>query len=465
MADTIIDEEKTCGSENKMSILRLIGLLPPENDKEELQQAVIVFPPELFTSNGLFDFIKEPEFISKISPNWATPGVDTSYFAIRVYDLISPKERLRHASDLKEYVNSLWYESGLIGGFRQNHKIEYPSIHAIHSTLGLLNLLFAEKERRIPGENDRVDCSKYAGKTFYANQIGYDKVEKIIAFLKNCFRSNGSCVDHPDSNKDGTTNTLASALWCLWHLDSLDDLNHEAILGYVYENTVPVGDFAKGIKNNAKEESPWVCTTYYALRSLMTLSTKVGSDYLNNYVNKYGDELFNFVLQAQNEDGGFGASKGELSNLIHTKDALSIILSEKYGLKKHLYNHFALQDAHKRRESHLIDFFDNILKFLDTASCEGVYGFSDKKYFQPNIYATYLGHRIRNTITTFAENLMGPEAAGKYKNLEVDNREKKQIIKFVESCYVKSFHGYRGYSDSSSFLPKEYMGRLEQILS
>ncbi len=417
---------------------------------ETILKMLTSFPPELYyfkkqTLN--FSIIKEFDFVSKIAPYWANPGIDTSYFAVRVYDLLIPERRFINEHDLLQYINSLWHESNYYGGFKQNVEIEYPSIHGIHSIIGILNLLNSTN-RLLTGS---VDCSAQTGQQFYIKKLGTEKVQKIIKFIAKCQSENGGFSENPQY-ENPAINTTASALWCLWHLGAMDLVNIEPLISFVKKMWVPTGQNI-GYKNTTDDIQPWICSTYYALRIFMSLKRDKLFDYLSTFAKESGELLLNAIIQSKHESSGFGAAKAEIPNLIHTKDAISLLLSSKYEINKTYFSD---------KEKLLYSILEDIAGFLDVTYYKGAYCFADKKYFQPNMYATYLGYRIRRMIEDYISKFKLNVNYQLKEKISIPKEEIGAAIAFVESCYDKSIGAYRGYSNSPNYLPKEFINRIRQ---
>ena len=398
------------------------------------------FPPEVFhmekETDSNYSRIQERDFIEKIMAGWVKPAsIDTTYFALHIMKALSypPSEIVR--SKIVDFMNSLYMEDGEAGGFRQAEAVKKISVHAIHSAIGILNLLYSEG-------NGKFKWDRPLGRELSVKYLGKKKVEQIINFLKRCQNDNGGFSE--DASNDPSINASTSVLWCLWHLEALDKCSFEGLLEFMKKQVVEKdGNSVIGFRNQSKDRCAWICATYYAYRSFYTIK-KHNEEVLRNRKIPDTQKVINFISsciksgEGKGEPKAFAASADLKPTIIHTKDALSLV-SGKYldmGKAKSGFTDKSLVNG--------------IECFLTNCEYKGVYGFGERKYYFPNIYATQLALDIKAMLKRDPEN----------KDDLVDSQQKKLILEFVNSCYDQKSGGYRGYSNSPKYIPNDWIQKF-----
>lgn len=419
--------------------------------QNKLSKMVLQTPPELvrlIRHDPLFYRIKEFDFIDKIV-YWTQPGLDTSYFAMRLIDHIDPSAITNRDRLLSYMLKSLWTERGGVGGFRQNDSVKFASIHAVHAAIGLIAIYFSPHR----WDNGSLKCTEPAGRAVFNQYFGKDKVDALIKFIEKSYHhAIGGYAQNPsfkklDENGDRgfvAINTTASAIWCLWHLEALDSFKEkkDKITGFLRENKIMAGNSIKYRNSKLDYNNGWICSTYYAHRIAMTLHrNKIidDNDPLITELKSDRDMTRNFLFESMDRRrGGFGAAPNEHANMIHTKDALSLLESKKYITS----NSDAHSDRISDQQANLL--MESTRKFLNTACHDGLCGLGEHKYFLPNIYATYLSLRVKKMIDN---------------NYTLDAHEKETIMAFVESCFDYKAGAYSGFSTDERFVSKDYFAK------
>ena len=306
------------------------------------------------------------------------------------------------------------------------------------------------------------------GRDILEKNLGKDRIDSIISYLLACQSPFGGFSQQPystDKYQDVGINTTASALWCLWHLEALNDsLNIKELLKFLTNLTVIGNDFC-GFKNELNDVTPWTCSTYYGLRVYMTLHSnlpsfsisnqKIVTDHVTQLRENFGKLITNFIIKSfNNKTGGFGATPDSNSNLIHTKDALAILVDT--------HEKYAKLLGSQNNQSFLRKNIKKISKFLESCYFNGAYGFADKSYYQPNMYATYLGYKIRFLLIDACgkNKKCHAEHSGTIENMNITDSEKKKISEFIDFCYSSTIGGYKGYSQHEDFLPPQHIAQL-----
>lgn len=398
------------------------------------------FPPEVFHMEKETDInysrIRERDFIEKITAGWVRPAaIDTTYFALHIMNALACPPSAEIKSKIADFMNRLYTEDGEAGGFRQAESIKEISAHAIHSAIGILNLLYSEG-------NGKFKWDRPMGRNLLEQYLGTNKVRQIINFLKRCQNENGGFSE--DGSGDPTINASTSVLWCLWHLEALDKCNFEGLLGFMEKQVVEEdGNNVIGFRNQSKDRCAWLCATYYAYRSLYTIK-KHNEEVLRNRKIPDPQKVINFISsciksgEGEGEPKAFAASADLKPTIIHTKDALSLVSGKYLDMEKAkgVFTDKSLVNG--------------IECFLTNCKYKGVYGFGERKYYFPNIYATQLALNIKAMLKKNSDN----------KDDLVDSQQKKLILEFVNSCYDQKSGGYRGYSNSPEYIPNDWIQKF-----
>ncbi len=390
-------------------------------------------PPELFRMKREdepdYSRIQEPDFVEKISAGWIAPAaVDTTYFCLQIFEKMNESISSDKINEISNFVKSLYSKGD--GGFLQTKLHDKSSVHAVHSVIGILNVLYAPNKIN----NGQLDWSKPLGKTFMERMLGSEKaVASVLAFLDSCKIDSGF-AETPGG--EATINATASVLWCLWHLDSLEErCDVGNLLGFVKKHVSKENGMI-GFKNVMTDKRAWICATYYAYRILKTIGKK--PDDLS--IDFDEEKVIKFIAGCKTEEGGFGASEKFKPTIIHTKDVLSLISSGKYlnsdGIVKSV---FINNNGRWRAEMN---------SFLDSCCYKGAYGFAETQYYFPNVYATQLALDIKVMVNKVGNNGNG--------DCPVTLDQKKEILSFIDSCYDNTSGGYSGYSKSTNYIPDNW---------
>lgn len=408
----------------------------------ECQKEVLTaVPPELFLMKreNIPDYsrIQERDFVGKISSGWIRPAaIDTTYFALHLKEQIGAPVSVYEEERINGFVKSLCTKDG---GFLQTNFHERPSIHAIHSAIGIFNILSSHREN-----GGQVKWDKPMGTVLLQQYLEKDKIDLVKNFLKECKKGNGGFAEDP-YGKNPTINATASALWCFWHLEALDEVDCDRTLEFVKQHIVDVKE-TLGFKNDLVTDlNAWICATYYAFRIFKTIENcRKGS---REQIVPQIQKVINLLMEceAKGEKGkAFAATKGFKPTIIHTKDALSLMDDSKYSLG---FDKFIKE---KGPTNYKKDLIKEIGSFLECCKFNGVYGFAETKYYFPNIYATQLALDIKASLKKMLN-----QESGESKDL-VDEKQKRNIIDFINSCYDKESGGYRGYSHSTAYIPSDW---------
>lgn len=411
---------------------------------EEAKKILVMVPPELrlmqLREYDEYNIIQEDDFIRKLS-SWKHPSsIDATYFTVLLLMKLGKQIDEKKKENIMDFVIRLFKKEK--DGYIQTLKNGNPSIHSIHSALAIVNLLYRKTESISP------IMFKPGGREFFGKHIGAEKVESILRFVATCQNKESGGFSE-DPTLGSTINCTASTLWILWQLGALGQFDLEPILNFTISHKEEDSKFL-GFKNEIHEEYAPLCATYYSFRIFLTIKeyekanstdrklTRIIDGDIVNQENK--EKVINLILNSKGKKLGFGACEKLGATTIHTKYGLSLLANERYnlGFLKYLENHSEL-DFEKE--------MDDIECFVESCIYKGVYGFSNKEYYFPNIYATLLSIDIKTYIDKLRNSVK--------KNV-LDDRQKEDIFSFLESCYDKESKGYRGYSNCTSYVPDSF---------
>lgn len=416
--------------------------------EQERRKTIAMVPPELILlrKEGLkqYEIIKEYEFIEKIR-YWMIPGIDCTYFYTQIKDKLHKDKEfsVNEKENILEFIYNLYMKEN--GGFRQTLRHNFSSIHAVHCAIGIINIFYNNNRK-----DGSVDLEKPLGRNLLEKYLTKTKVDSLIGFIKSCYFS-GGFFQSPGRLDGQTINDTASALWCLWHLEALEEIKFSEVWDFMQKCTIKK-DAHCSYKNRITDNQSWVCSTYYALR-IKKIMAEYDPDYLAQFNEKTenGDLILNFILDAKHPKSGFGANGNLDANMIHTKGALSLLKSNKYHLDfdKYLINNKKIKNPINFKNG----LIEDVRIFLAKCEYKGVYAFAETKYYQPNIYATCLSIDVKNILAKMST---GKEEMG------VSDPQKNAAMKFLEFCFNRETNGYKGYSLSPAYLPKNYIGARKE---
>lgn len=376
----------------------------------------------LKNSNYIYSRIREVEFSRKIL-FWDELGVDTTYFALEILNKLEadiPKEKRDKVE--KFILESVYNE--IDGGFKQTESIPYSTVHATHCAIGALKQLYFAYD-----DKNKIANNRPVGIKNLQEILSEKKVERIFTFLKNCESDTGGFRESYNEKKISTVNDTATALWIYWHMGRVDQQNSEKTISFIKKCFRYIDDSKCGFTNtvNSNNNRVWICTTYYANRLAIYF------DEIKRFIEGHEDCLEEFIIScARKRRSGFAADNRLEPNVIHTKDALSLLIRQ---WKVH-------ERASEEKNQELINIIEGVKNFMGQCYLNGGYAFAEHKYYMPNIYATRLALDIVEYIDIFRR--------FNNKNIESLNIEREKIIDFVWSCYdekVGAFRGYRKFAE------------------
>lgn len=428
--------------------------------RKEIINLILKHPPEIpmLSKNAKhYDRIREKDFFRKMA-FWTFPSIDTSYFALQTLLLLANsidqkviKEFLTKNEDkLKKFVFNCFDNE--TGGFIQTKENKYPTLHATHCVIGLVSSFFALKN------NEVVDFSKPATKEkvraffdfkeFKTKNINI--IDSILEFVVSCYDSDtGGFIEVPKKvlqrsniKRFPSINNTASAIWCFFHLEEdVPTLLHqdakEDIFKFIDNLKVKERNWC-AYKNSAEDDYPWICSTYYAERTIRNLGLAFKQEELN--------DILRFTISTKKNNSGFCGGNNLDANIIHTKDAMSLI--------KRYFSMFKTLDEKNDKlfgHRHFIDSMcQDVSKFLRNTYIMGGFATAEKNRFLPNVYSTRLACDIKSYMNFFAEESGIKEPIFEYW-------DKQETVKFLFSCFDDKEGAFRGFSYEPEYILKEYV--------
>jgi prenyltransferase beta subunit len=322
-----------------------------------------------------FNAIREMEFVKKIEL-WDTLTLDATYFMLQILVRLNKKDFIKeYEGKISTFTLDLFNKDKM--GFQINRENQNEvSVHSNHCALGILNLLSNYKNCSfgdIAGNNVCIDNK-------YMERID---INLVFDFLKECYRD-GGFAEKPIKHYLATIVDTESVLWIFRLLGWLKDTSmlKKIDTDFLKKISKFVADLKspRFSRNNEKtlaylsrygnKEEPYLCAVYYASRILWEIRQVDKNNNLGGLNEEEKMEILKYVLECQNEDGGFGASPNRHSNIIHTKDALSI-----------LYKRIELESPNNRnwleREKQVIS--EKAFGFLESCKFENVFAFGNTK--------------------------------------------------------------------------------------
>jgi len=433
--------------------------------RNDLINLILNHPPELpkmAKTVKYFDRIREPDFFRKMA-FWVFPGIDTTAFALQILqvlfanyqdgDLNLKIDELRNTnlSILKKFVLSLHDES--CGGFYQTSQNHFPTLHATHCSIALVKAVVGR------GNGGEVDYDSLIGSRevdrFYGADMGNSGSlsSKIIDFVSRCYdQESGGFFETPVEllNNEGVSRrpsivATSSAMWICHQLGiEIEEFlekycrsTKEKVTQFVYSLRVKK-DGSTSFKNTTKSEQPWICSCYYAERLLRNLGEMLSDEDIIG--------MLTFIIKTKNKHSAFCAGDRLDANLIHTKNALSIItryhdrLAEISKLDGELFD----------GKTFLIETYEDVLSFMRETYVDGGFSPAESFRYMPNIYST------RMALDIFRYFKVLPALSG-VEMRTPEFLDKGKVVTFLAACYSKEAGAFRGYPYLESYIPRGYM--------
>lgn len=395
-----------------------------------------------------YDTIQEYEFVTKVEL-WDTYTIDSLYFMLQIFFSLNAVDRIDAYKDqiLKFVVDRLDINSG---GFRIGDDIDSITIHSNHCAIGvlkLLNILFnvnSKDREQLINRHGHVEV-KLGKEDFQAMLVraNYDTskceaaYEALFDFVSECYSYGGGFKENRDKYPLPTISDTSSALWILNQLGLLEGEIKELRkikfdeIDMFLSNLLDVKEYNGkkicGYRNKyGSEESMWLCSTYYAFRCYSDISLVIKDRRI------FPDDetllgVVNFIILCEKRGGGFGANQILTPNIVHTKDALSLLKRLRKLDLKNENSELLLQTEKKIK--------DKTLLFLEKTKYNNIFSFGPSEYFQPNVYAVNLALDIY-----------------RYLDIPIEERVKNSIIDFLFTCFDKTGGGCYGYSKDGKYI-------------
>lgn len=425
--------------------------------REEIINLILKYPPEipmLAKRAKHYDRIREVDFFRKMA-FWTFPSIDTSYFALQTLLLITDssaqkeiKEFLnKNEGKLRKFVFDLYDKE--TGGFFQTKENKYPTLHATHCVIGLISSLFALKNGEV------VDFSKPATKKKVSDFFDFEGfktkniIDSILDFVVSCYDSKGGFIEVPKKvleksniKRFPSINNTASATWCLFHLEEeVHNYEHRMVredISRFIDNLKVKERNGCAYKNFLNDDYPWVCSTYYAERIIRNLGIPFKQEELS--------DILRFTISTKKNNSSFCGGNNLDANIIHTKDAMSLIKRYFSVLK-------TLKDSDDKPFDYrrFIDgMCQDVSKYLRNTYVMGGFATAEKNRFLPNVYATRLAYDIKSYMGFFAKEFGIKEPVFEYW-------DEQETVKFLFSCFDNKEGAFRGFSYQPEYILKEYV--------
>ena len=452
--------------------------------KNKLISDLVKYPPELpcirDNRSEEYTIIYEPDF-EKIIYTWKDNTLDATWFALKIFHALvsyempdeTRRKLIQSIEEAKQTAADLLRKCIKYGLFVVSPNGNAPSLHSIHSALGVLIALGTptEEECNWNTPKGRESIQGTLSKVLENETEAAAILDKSLAYVNACWKNafpyanghSGSDVAAGYADTVGdmfpSITASASALWILWQLDAINPSRENNILTFCKKmlHKRSPDDGYVGFVNSPKDTEALICSTYYAMRILFSLSH---SDTASGAVHKFTTENKDIIKQfiIENTNGmGFAPKIGAVPTIIHTKDA--------FALMQPKYNLFEFKKTITiEKVRHAIQ---NIKKFWNSCSLDGttpLVGFSSHSFFYPNIYATLLLIEIDRYITRIIQEntclSLNYDAAINASNIDT-------VIDYLNSCTMppqapKRQPGFRCYSYSPLYLPDSFLDRISR---
>jgi prenyltransferase beta subunit len=366
-------------------------------------------------SNPIYNRIREVEFSRKIL-FWDEPGIDTTYFALEILNRLNADISVSIKNKIKNYIINHSYNDA-DGGFRQTESMHFSSVHATHCAIGVIKQLYCPFGK----DGKTVDHENPMGFKIISDVLSEKVTDNVYSFIKSCESIDGGFRENKNEKKEPTINDTATALWIYWHMGKMPEysVSNEAkkTISFAIDcfKDIDNDGMSCGFSNKiSDQDSIWACTTYYANR-------------LSNYFNEFKVFLeehrtcqIKFIVSCSRVKGGFGANNVLDPNIIHTKDALSLLSKR--------WKYLDVNNSDHRR------MVAKTIEFVNSCYYNGGHAFAEIKHYSPNIYATRLAFDIAEYIKAFDKNMLA--------SLKI---EQEKVIEFIWSCYDEKVGAFTGY--------------------
>ena len=426
--------------------------------RNKILDLILRYPPEIpmmRKETKYYDRIREKDFFRKMA-FWVFPSIDATYFALQTLALLYDSEKNetistflnKYETNLRNFVFDRYDK--VTGGFFQTEKNSYPTLHATHCVIGLINSYFVLKNK------ESLDFSKPTTRKKIEEFFGESNIDvykSISRFVTSCYDSaTGGFFEMPKNilqdnqlERVPSVNNTASALWCAFHFEDeiTDYFSSEygdvkmKIYNFIERKGVRKDDLTAYL-NSQEDENPWICSTYYADRVLKNFDKPLENEDIIG--------ILRFIVSIKKNDSGFCAGNDLDANIIHTKDAMSLL--------KHYFKVFetisSMGDKSFDYQRFVKIMCKDVIDYLEKTYVMGGFATAEKERYLPNVYATRLAYDIIKYIDYFC----GEIGLDKPK---YDFLDKKDTINYLFSCYDKESGAFRGFSKNKKYIIKEYV--------
>lgn len=457
-----------------------------ELTRNKLISGFVHYPPELpcirDNRSDEYTIIYEKDF-EKIIYTWKQNTLDATWFSLKLYHTLqtydlteSQKSELTDALILAHKTASLFLKSCIKNKlFTTSPHCERVSLHSIHSALGVLIALSTKPDspcdwNKPIGQSTLIDTLTVIVESHAeAKAI----INNIVEYTLKCSTSphnDRHCNIEPPSqptagyadvinDQTPSITATASALWILWQTGHTQHVDPDHILAFISNlSYTPQFDSSyAGFINSVRDESPLICSTYYAMRVLYALKEtyNISSNVSQFLSSPRVEKIKRFIVENATANG-FSPKIGALPTMIHTKDAFAL-MQQKYNLFE-FKNSITIE-----RIRHSIQ---NIHKFWKSCSFDNetpLVGFSTNSFFYPNIYATLLLTEIDRYLTKLREN----SSLALTVSPIIHQGNISAIINFLNSCRIPEDSpqyepGFRCYSYSPDYIPSSFLERISK---
>jgi len=263
---------------------------------------------------------------------------------------------------------------------------------------------------------------------------------RIPSFIESCYDpKSGGFFEIPndiicknDLKRFPGINQTSSAHWMLFNLQIPTELVcgikekncQKRIIEFLHFHKVEKEGWVS-YRNSINDENPWVCSLYYAERISRQMKIQPTID---NIIGMY-----RFILDAKQPESGFSAGGSKMKpNIIHTKDAISLI-KRYFG---EYSNKFIEINTITNPKLFIIDIINDVTSFIKNAYFKGGFSIAEPSHYLPNIYATRMGYDIVRYFKYFNENF----------NFNIPNFDflsPDDTLNYIESCYDAKEGGFK----------------------
>ena len=449
-------------------------------ERTTLKELVLSCPPEIaLMANKVKDFdrIRENDFFRKFV-FWVFSSIDSNLFSLHVarqlFQYFNDKMDLNHYVKYREniiskqkkeiysFIASLYDQE--TGGFYQTHKNRRPTLHAIHCVVGAVGSVYKLNEMPVGIFDDRetIDYDWKVKGTFFDNELQtYLPVNcesfssSILNYVANCYdNETGGFFETPKSvmqryNKKlpPTIVATASAIWIVnqlavsldTFLDEYCKTDRDTVKSFVYNKRIQKDNWC-AFTNSEMSTDPYICTAYYAERTLRLLDGEnIDYDVIK--------QLMNFIVRQKRKGSAFGAGNGLGPNLIHTKNALSII--------RRYPDVFESVKSRSWWKFNPLNFLEktclDVAEFMKTTIYRGGFAPAEANKYLPNLYSTRIGYDILRYFKIY-QSLFGINIPDTNNIIHPD-----ETLTFIYSCTADNSTICRGFTREIEFIPPDYL--------